>query len=249
MITARDLSAMWARGVLVSRETGGTGDPEVSRETPLPELPEALWGLLEHYASLVLEANPHVNLVSRKRPELQTAENILEGLLWGISLPDFDSVKDPFLLDAGSGSGVPGIPTALLFSLSEARSQVPVFLIESREKKCDFLRHCARELGPSLLHVLSLRLEEPELPVLLRVFAGENAKGFLACRALSSVDQVLKWSRGLQPLMQEALFYKGPESAREELARRHWKKWGWSAGDPLEYHFPFRKTRLLRFTP
>ena len=57
------------------------------------------------------------------------------------------------LLDAGSGAGYPGIPTALV------KPEMEVHLLDSNQKKCAFLRQAVAELGLKNAQVVCERLE------------------------------------------------------------------------------------------
>ncbi|MCP4007169.1 MAG: 16S rRNA (guanine(527)-N(7))-methyltransferase RsmG [bacterium] len=58
------------------------------------------------------------------------------------------------VVDLGSGAGFPGIPLAI------ARADVEMTLVEIREKRVHFLRHCVRTLGLGA-RVLRAKIEEP----------------------------------------------------------------------------------------
>ena len=58
------------------------------------------------------------------------------------------------LIDVGSGAGFPGIPIAII------NSNIDVTLVESREKKCVFMKQIINELGLSNARVLNERVEQ-----------------------------------------------------------------------------------------
>ena len=58
------------------------------------------------------------------------------------------------LIDVGSGAGFPGIPIAII------NSNIDVTLVESREKKCIFMKQIISELGLSNARVLNERVEQ-----------------------------------------------------------------------------------------
>ncbi len=58
------------------------------------------------------------------------------------------------LIDVGSGAGFPGIPIAII------NSNIDVTLVESREKKCMFMKQIISELGLSNARVLNERVEQ-----------------------------------------------------------------------------------------
>ena len=58
------------------------------------------------------------------------------------------------VVDIGSGAGFPGLPLAI------ARPDLSVTLVEPRQKKAAFLRHCIRELALGNATVFQGRIEE-----------------------------------------------------------------------------------------
>ena len=58
------------------------------------------------------------------------------------------------LVDIGSGAGFPGIPIAII------NSNIDVTLVESKEKKCIFMKHIISELRLSNARVLNERVEQ-----------------------------------------------------------------------------------------
>jgi len=221
--------------------------PFVSRETksmpellPLPkdvvdqEFSGESFEALSRYANRVLKANQLTNLVSRKDPVTQIRTNILDSLplalLWEHVSRETDEREAPnFILDAGTGSGVPGIP--LQFALPGlGMKSPPLLLVESRVRKAEFLERSIDVLDLERTAIWGERLEDGRLVGWLEE-TGWPAPGLLTTRGLSSVTQTLRWSRGLvrEEWLSRALFIKGAPGIRREWDEEgsSWAKTGW----------------------
>jgi 16S rRNA G527 N7-methylase RsmG len=257
-----------------------SGDSDVSRETslgaiatPFPlealetELPVELFDRLERYAQEVLQGNRRLALVSRRDPAQQIHVNILDSLPLGILLArrlsdplsptegpaPARSAEATFLLDAGSGSGCPGIPATLaLRALTGNLSGPPpaLLLLESVGKKAEFLAQAVENLGLERAQVLRQRLEDPVLIDILED-GGFGAAGILSSRGLAKVARTLKWSRSLKPHLTECLLIKGVEGLRQEWSSegRQWARWGWRPQSAYRFEFPQRSQILLGLRP
>jgi len=191
---------------------------------------------LETYARRVLEANEHLNLVSRRDPEPQILVNLLDSLPFAIVLDwvsrETGSDAEPFrfLLDAGSGSGVPGLPVQLVLE-DQGGSAPDLLLVESRGQKADFLEQLLDELQLDRAGVWGGRLEDPSLPPWLEE-EGWSGPGCLLSRGLGSVADTLNWCKGLQAeeWLSEALMLKGLPGLTKEWATegRSWARGGWA---------------------
>ena len=149
------------------------------------------------YYDLVHEHNPILHLVAPCTPEEFATRHILESLTLLRFLP-----QDARLADVGAGAGLPSIPCLI------ARPDLRAVLIESKEKKTNFLRNAAAELGLSeRTKVINKQFSEVTRPHVSRV----------TCRALDRFTQALprlvKWS-GDRTL----LFFGGP-ALRAEMEK------------------------------
>ena len=100
---------------------------------------------LGRYLDLVAAWNPRVNLTGARTAEQRVA------VLVAPVLPVAAVVEHGPLLDIGSGSGSPGLVLALL------RRDLPVTLLEPRQRRWAFLREAARVGGRFDLTVLRAR--------------------------------------------------------------------------------------------
>ena len=153
------------------------------------ELADDTIELLGDYYDLVLEHNPILHLVGPCSSEEFATRHILESL----TLLEFLPVDARFA-DIGPGAGLPSIPCLI------ARHDLKAVLIESKEKKTDFLRAAVAKLElEERAKVINKQFSEVTRPHVSHV----------ACRALDKfaerLPRLLKWSGE-----RELLFFGGP---------------------------------------
>jgi 16S rRNA (guanine527-N7)-methyltransferase len=102
------------------------------------------------YASLIDDANRKFNITGFK-----TAEEILENLILGSLEPlcDISVPRGTNFVDIGSGAGIPGLALGIFFK------GMPGLLIESNQKKADFIRRTANKLGLKTIEIIHDRAE------------------------------------------------------------------------------------------
>jgi len=186
----------------------------------LPE--EALSRLSDHY-DLILKHNALLHLVAPGKPEEFAIRHILESLMLLEFLPENSKFAD-----VGSGAGLPGIPCLL------ARRDLHGFLIESKQKKAQFLSEAREKLGlKDRLTIINRQFEEIRKPDVRTV----------TCRALDKFTQklpaLLKWSEN------SYMVFFGGENLREEL-----RKYGLTFREKLlplsekRFLFQIKKTKI-----
>jgi 16S rRNA (guanine527-N7)-methyltransferase len=155
-------------------------------------------GSIEHlanYYDLIMEHNPVLHLVGPCSPEEFATRHILESLTLLEHLP-----KSARFADIGTGAGLPSIPCVLV------REDLRATLIESKEKKTDFLRIAIDRLGlGERASVVNKQFSETD--------AGDSK--FVACRALDKFSEklpsLIKWSG------RRSLLLFGGENLRDRL--------------------------------
>lgn len=100
------------------------------------ELEDSTLARLEQFVALVESWSSRMNLVSTRSRDEIVLRHLLDSLA---PLPLIGNSK--VVVDFGSGAGFPAIPLALL------SPQRRFHLIDSRRKRCSFLRHVARSLA------------------------------------------------------------------------------------------------------
>lgn len=116
------------------------------------EIPAETRTKLSAYLALIAKWNRVHNLTAVRELDKMVSVHVLD------SLAIVPHLKASFVLDVGSGAGLPGIPLALVWP--EAR----VVLLDSNHKKAAFLRQAVIELGLKNTEVVSERVEKWQAP-------------------------------------------------------------------------------------
>lgn len=207
---------------------------------------------LELHSRRVLAANERHNLVSRREPERQIVINLLDSLPFAGAWADVSRETGPadepprFLIDAGSGSGVPGLPLQILLA-DRGGNSPDLLLVESRGNKADFLEETLEALAIDRAGVWGGRLEDPALPEWLED-EGWTGPACLLARAVGSVRDTLTWCRPLlgEEWLSDALHLKSSEGLLKEweVDGRAWGRDGWTHSSQLLF---MGSERLLCF--
>jgi 16S rRNA (guanine527-N7)-methyltransferase len=194
--------------------TGGAG-------APAPLTPEGFQARLavsretldkfRAYAALLTKWNRAINLVSPKSLDDLWRRHFLDSAQLHRYLPGAPDPAGRIILDIGAGAGFPGLVLALL-------GCGQVHLVESDQRKAEFLREAVRVTGASAT-VHAQRIENLDL-------LGPDV---VTCRAFASLSKILDLTqRFLLPENTQktpiGLFLKG-RSVDEELteARKKWR--------------------------
>ena len=113
-------------------------------------LSELQIGQLDRYLQELKKWNRAYNLVARADDPQLVETHFLDSLTL---LPLLDPCPEPGLVDVGSGAGFPGLVVKI------ARPDLPVTLVEPRQKRTAFLRQVIRALGLKGIAVRKARLE------------------------------------------------------------------------------------------
>lgn len=171
----------------------------------MAQLPDPTAEGLVHFAALVRQWSPRINLVAPQDLAVLESRHIADSA----QLLNEIAPTEGRWADLGSGAGFPGIVMALLLQ----RRDIEVHLVESDQRKAVFLRTAIRELG---LDRTKLHVERIEALSPLQA-------DFVSARALAGLPRLL-------PLVQRhlrrggvALLMKG-ETWETEVAqaRRSW---------------------------
>jgi len=127
-------------------------------------------------------------------------------------LARFVDLDTKYLIDLGSGAGLPGLVLACLFA---DRSGFEVHLIESNGRKAAFLREASRALELPV-HVHDERIEDALQALPFRI-------DVLTARALSPLSELFKMYGSLPQQPRKALFLKGQDIDNELTeAAKYW---------------------------
>jgi len=128
----------------------GLSDLNLMARIP-PDAPERL----AQYGALLLEKNQVMNLTAITQPEQVARLHMLDCAAL-LCVPGLD-FKEKRILDVGTGAGFPGLVLQILSPTAQ------VTLLDSLNKRLDWLREIAPLLGAENLSILHARAEEQAL--------------------------------------------------------------------------------------
>ena len=135
---------------------------------------------LEIYRSLYgiyKDLNDKVNLISRKDFENFYLHHIIHSL----SITKFELIKDENnIIDLGTGGGLPGIPLAIYYNRKN------FILVDSIRKKITAVDKIINKINAKNISTLNNRAENLDMKA-----------DIIICRSVSSVDNLIQWTKGL----------------------------------------------------
>ena len=135
---------------------------------------------LEIYRSLYgiyKDLNDKVNLISRKDFENFYLHHIIHSL----SITKFELIKDENnIIDLGTGGGLPGIPLAIYYNRKK------FLLVDSIRKKITAVDKIINKINAKNISTLNNRAENLDIKA-----------DIIICRSVSSVDNLIQWTKGL----------------------------------------------------
>lgn len=145
---------------------------------------------IEQYCELLREWNQRVNLVSRQDVGRLMAHHILPSL---IPLRLINLAPGSWVLDIGSGGGLPAIPLKIM------RPDLQVLMVDSVRKKTLFLKKAIADLGLSGISADNRRIEELSAEVDLR-----KKFDIITARAVGRIGPLIEWG---EPFRKDHGFY------------------------------------------
>ncbi len=135
---------------------------------------------LEIYRSLYgiyKDLNDKVNLISRKDFENFYLHHIIHSL----SITKFELIKDENnIIDIGTGGGLPGIPLAIYYNKKN------FLLVDSIRKKISAVDKIINKINVKNISTLNNRVENLDIKA-----------DIIICRSVSSIDNLIQWTKGL----------------------------------------------------
>lgn len=135
---------------------------------------------LEIYRSLYgiyKDLNDNLNLISRKDFENFYLHHIIHSL----SITKFELIKDENnIIDLGTGGGLPGIPLAIYYNRKN------FILVDSIKKKISAVNKIINKINAKNISTLNNRAENLDIKA-----------DIIICRSVSSVDNLIQWTKGL----------------------------------------------------
>ncbi len=161
------------------------------------------------YCAELLHWSAKINLVAKAPLREIWETHFLDSLSLLRVLPPQENTQQP-LLDIGTGAGFPGL------ALKAARPELPVILVEPRQKRVSFLRHVIRTLGLKDIEVLCGRLEKGSAEVDGRILSVP----IITSRAFTNIAEFLLHTAAVNPTGGQVICMKGPRAEQEIAAWR-----------------------------
>ena len=140
--------------------------------------------------------NSQLNLISRKDFENFYLHHILHSL--SIIKLNLFPEKNLKIIDLGTGGGIPGIPLSIFYEKNN------FILIDSIKKKINAVDEIIHELDLKNFRTINNRIENLEL----------NAD-IIICRSVSSIKNILKWSKNSIKKNGKIILFKGGDVEKE----------------------------------
>ncbi|MCB1562553.1 MAG: 16S rRNA (guanine(527)-N(7))-methyltransferase RsmG [Alphaproteobacteria bacterium] len=163
---------------------------------PFP-VSDTVFAKLELYHALLLKWQKALNLVSPKTLDDAWNRHFIDSA----QLVPLLEGESRTLVDIGSGAGFPGLVIAMM------RPDLEVYLVESDERKCEFLRTVSRETEGRIT-IRNTRIE---------MLGDEIVPDVVTARALADIKTLLDYSAGWaakNPALR-CLFLKGRKGSEE----------------------------------
>ncbi|NMA15233.1 MAG: 16S rRNA (guanine(527)-N(7))-methyltransferase RsmG [Clostridia bacterium] len=180
---------------------------------------------LTMYKYLLLSWNEHVNLTAILEPEEVAIKHFIDSLALSCFI---DFKNDQKMIDVGSGAGFPGLPLKIVFP------EVNVTLLDSLQKRCDFLLQLVSKLNLTGIQVVHGRAEEKGQDILMR-----EEFDFAIARAVTQLPVLVEYC--LPFVKKGGLFFafKGPGVEKElESAQKAISLLGGLVREVKKYRLP-----------
>ncbi len=167
------------------------------------EAPTQVAEKLQQYVDLAISTNAQYNLMGPKEADHIWQRHILDSAQL---YPMVQDLHPRLVMDIGAGAGFPGIVLSIM-------GVEQTILVESIQKKARFLQQVVDTLGLAA-EVRPERVEDLNGPI----------PDVITARAVSSVENILTWTRHMCYPTTTLLLLKG-EKAQEEIdeAKKRWK--------------------------
>ena len=141
------------------------------------------------------DLNDKVNLISRKDFENFYLHHIIHSL----SITKFELIKgENNIIDLGTGGGLPGIPLAIYYNRKN------FLLVDSIRKKISAVDKIINKINAKNISTLNNRAENLDMKA-----------DIIICRSVSSVDNLIQWTKGLLNKEGRLILLKGGNVNKE----------------------------------
>lgn len=155
---------------------------------------ERQWAQLERFAAMLVEENARQNLIAASTVSTLWVRHIADSA----QLLALDGAIEGLWIDLGSGPGLPGLVVAIL-------SPRPMLLVESRRRRCDFLRAVTGELDLAHVEVVEAPLER----------IAPRPAATISARAFAPLDKLIALSTRFSTESTRWLLPKGRNAVKE----------------------------------
>ena len=145
--------------------------------------------------------NSKINLISRKDFENFYLHHVIHSL----TLCEFIENKKLNILDLGTGGGFPGVPLSIFFEKNS------FLLVDSISKKIKALDKIIKKLNLNNVQTLNGRVEEVN-----------DKQDIIVCRAVTSIPNIINWTKKCTKKGSVILLLKGGD-VEKELKNIHMK--------------------------
>ncbi|WP_263587950.1 16S rRNA (guanine(527)-N(7))-methyltransferase RsmG [Sphingopyxis sp. GC21] len=152
------------------------------------------WAQLDRFAAMLVEENAQQNLIAASTIPTLWVRHIADSA----QLLGLDDAGEGLWIDLGSGPGLPGLVIAIL-------SPRPMLLVESRRRRCDFLRAVAGELNLAHVEVVEAPLER----------IATRPAATISARAFAPLDKLIALSTRFSTESTRWLLPKGRNAVKE----------------------------------
>jgi len=152
------------------------------------------WDRLDRFAAMLVAENERQNLIAASTVPTLWVRHIADSA----QLLALDPDNKGLWIDLGSGPGLPGLVIAIL-------SERPTLLVESRKRRCEFLRAAAADLGLGHVEVAEAMLER----------VATRAASTISARAFAPLDKLIGLSTRFSTESTRWLLPKGRNAVKE----------------------------------
>ena len=163
------------------------------------------WAKLDRFVEMLVAESAQQNLIAASTIPTMWVRHIADSA----QLLAFDAREGGGLwIDLGSGPGLPGLVVAML-------SMRPILLVESRKRRCDFLRAVVSQLDLTHVEVIEAPLERVET----------RPAATISARAFAPLDKLLDLSARFSTESTQWLLPKGRNAVKElALLPQPWQR-------------------------
>lgn len=173
---------------------------ELAATVDISDITDKQFDLLAKYCETLWDWNQKINLTRHTTPELFVQRDLVDSYKLAKQL-----APDERVLDFGSGSGVPGIPVAIL------RPDVQMTLCDSVQKKARVLEDISK----------TLRVKTKVYGLNVKGILEEESFTSLSARAVGSISKMITWLQPYWHQFDRLLTIKGPSWVEERGEARH----------------------------